>query len=845
MRRSVRHLLALVLGTALVATPLALVTAPAHAAPAPSGGTVVAWGEGSLGGVPVSLRGATVVAVDAGSMHSLALTADGAVTAWGDDSQGQTDVPASAAASRITAISAGDYHSLALTDAGTVIAWGLAGDGRTTVPASLTGKRVTAVSAGYAHSLALTDDGTVTAWGAAGGGATAVPASLSGKRVVAISAGTYHSLALTDDGAVTAWGDNAYGQTTLPASLAGQRVVKISAGSMHSLALTDDGAVIAWGYNSYGQIDVPASLAGQRVTTIAAGTYHSLAVTDDGRITGWGFDGHGQATAPGAAADKRATTVAGGFVHSLAIVNDPPAVDTGVPGDVALVTAGAGVPLSVATPGATLSSFTVTALDGGRVERSGDLVAVFPPTQVGTYRFRVLAQTDEGELENTVTVLVRAGAVDRLGVAGPTAAHHGDTVGLTVSGFDRFDNPTGDETGRVTVTSSDPADTVSGADVTVGSAGPRTLTVTHTPTGVTATRVVTVSLNAFATAPAPGISGTVKVGETLTAETGAVVPTPDALSYQWLADGRTITGATGTTFTPDAQHTGRRISVRATAVRTGYADASATSAETAPVAGSAAPSPVVDLDASRDRLRRGQPTTLSWTSTDADHVTASGAWTGTKPAAGRATVEPGLGTSVYRLTARNAAGTTTTQVSVTVTRPAARLAVGTTSKPVVRGTRTRVNVRGLDAREPYSVTVAGRTVARGTADTRGRVSRSVTVPRLRPTDRATVTVTGSLRDRTGRDSLAVVTGTLTATAKKSHARASTDQRVTVRGLVPGQKVRVTYRGKRVSTASARASRAGTYVVRFDVGQRWGTKKITVRAGDRSARASFAVVPRRG
>jgi hypothetical protein len=445
----------------------------------------------------------------------------------------------------------------------------------------------------------------------------------------------------------------------------------------------------------------------------------------------------------------------------------------------------------------------------------------------------------------TITLVVTPAVVATLGLSAPSTAHHGDTVSVTATGADRFANPTGDETAHVTVASSDSSDTVSGTDVTFGSAGSRTLTVTHTPTGVTATRTVAVSLNAFTTAPAPSISGVVKVGEELAADAGPVAPTPDSLTYQWLAGGHDIPGATGSTFTPGTKHAGAKIAVRISAHRAGFTDATLTSAETAPVAGSAAPSPRVDVAAAKQQLRRGQSTTLTWTSTDADRVTASGAWSGTKPAAGRLAVKPGLGTSVYRLSATNDAGTATAQVAVTTTRQATRLRVVATDQPVVRGTRATVTVRGLDSREAYTVTAAGRTVARGTADARGRARVRVTVPHVRPTARLALTVTGSVRDRVGRDAVAVVTGRLVATAQKPAARASTSQLVTVRGLVPGQTVRVAYRGRRVSALAAKASRDGTYRVRFDVGQRWGTKQVTVRSGARSAQVRFAVTPRNG
>ena len=65
---------------------------------------------------------------------------------------------------------------------------------------------------------------------------------------------------------------------------------------------------------------------------------------------------------------------------------------------------------------------------------------------------------------------------------------------------------------------------------------------------------------------APTISGTVRVGETLTAETSAIADA-DGMSgavfiYQWLANDAEITGATGDTYTPVADDVGKAIKVK-------------------------------------------------------------------------------------------------------------------------------------------------------------------------------------------------------------------------------------------------------------------------------------------
>ncbi|HWY31982.1 MAG TPA: hypothetical protein VNX46_14575 [Candidatus Acidoferrum sp.] len=106
-----------------------------------------------------------------GGWHSLGVQTNGTVVAWGDNSMGQTNVPAGL--SEVMAISAGAFHNLALKSDGTVVAWGANGAGQSTVPAGL--GNVVGVAAGERHSLALKSDGTIMAWGDNSYGQSTVP----------------------------------------------------------------------------------------------------------------------------------------------------------------------------------------------------------------------------------------------------------------------------------------------------------------------------------------------------------------------------------------------------------------------------------------------------------------------------------------------------------------------------------------------------------------------------------------------------------------------------------------------------------------------------------------------
>ena len=92
---------------------------------------------------------------------------------------------------------------------------------------------------------------------------------------------------------------------------------------------------------------------------------------------------------------------------------------------------------------------------------------------------------------------------------------------------------------------------------------------------------------------APSVSGTPRVGGTLTAAAGSWSPTPDSLALQWLRGGTPISGANATTYHPTAADVGSTaikssgrstLTVRVTATKAGFVSSAATSAPTARVA---------------------------------------------------------------------------------------------------------------------------------------------------------------------------------------------------------------------------------------------------------------------
>ncbi len=258
-----------------------------HAVALRKDGTMVAWGDNSVGqcGFPPGLSG--VKTLDGGTGNTIALKHDGTVVAWGDNYWGQCDVPAGLA--DVATISVGSFHVLALKNDGTVAAWGNNSGGQCDVPEGLCG--VTAIAAGYDHSVALKSDGTLVAWGNNVYGPCTIPSGLSG--VVAVAAGEHYTVALKDDGTVVAWGFNYYGRTSVPYGLSG--VTAIAAADRFTVALRGDGTVVTWGdYQMAEFFNVPAGLSG--VTAITTNFAFTVALQGDGTPIAWGSNNYGQCT---------------------------------------------------------------------------------------------------------------------------------------------------------------------------------------------------------------------------------------------------------------------------------------------------------------------------------------------------------------------------------------------------------------------------------------------------------------------------------------------------------------------------------------------------------------------
>lgn len=369
-----------------------------------------------------------------------------------------------------------------------------------------------------------------------------------------------------------------------------------------------------------------------------------------------------------------------------------------------------------------------------------------------------------------------------------------------------------------------PADVGKSITVTQSASHPDSATglATSEPTAVVAKAT-------FSAVPTASFGGVLKVGETLTAVEGTSTPAPDEHAYQWFAGQDPIGGATSRTYTLTNAEQGKSIKVRITAIRAGYVDAPTTSpASVAPVATDRAPH--LSLGTSASSLRLGQSATLRWESADATTLNASGEWSGARGSAGDHRVTPSsVGTSIYVLTAENPNGRTTAQIAIAVSLPAATLQVTAPSSSVA-GKTIRVTGRGLAAGEPFTLAIADNRVASGRADGSGSVTVTVRVPTALVRGTHLVRITGSSVDRRGEVRTKIAKkNRLKLRLSRAAVRANGKQRLTIARLEPGEKVVVTYRGKRISAKRAKANRKGVYSVTFRVGSKRGLKPVRVTA----------------
>ena len=531
------------------------------------------------------------------------------------------------------------------------------------------------------EAVPVAEGGRLVLWGLGSSGpARAIPASLSGMGFTAVAAGPGFTVALTAAGRVVGWGNNSTGPQNVPASLTGVKVTAIASADNNAGAVTADGRVVVWGQKSLlgDPTKVPASVSGVR--DLAIGTDHGVALKTNGTVVAWGRGDRGATAVP--AGLTGVVDIAAGPSHTYALKSDGTVVAWGRNSD-----GQTDLPAAVTTPG-NVKDVDATAFGGLALLNDGSLInwggSPIPDSLTGKTITAIDAQNDANLVLDSTGTLTQ-------------------WTGTTVN-----EAPV-------------PAE-LSGAPVAAISTG----AYSHSAVIVTAVRIV---------APAT-VTGTAKVGQTLTAKPATFSGGPTTVTNEWLADGAPLTGVTGSKLSLTAAHLGKRISYRSTAVKDG-ASVPSTSTATAAVT---PPQVVSSVRASAGGVRYGVAPRVAVSLSPAAasgrvDVFRGGSRLGSANAVGgRATVVLGrtaLPVGTHTLSVRYAGNSATLpssgSVRVSVAKASSGLRAKVSPKKIVRKkTKAKVAVR-ISSTSPVksgrvTVKLGKKTIGKATVSRSGRVT---------------------------------------------------------------------------------------------------------------------------
>lgn len=260
------------------------------------------WGVGEAAtGAPEG----TFLSVSAGDAHVCAVDANRDIVCWGDNSDGQLNVPSTG---NFLRVASGGAQSCAIDDLGEVSCWGA-----TVTP---TGTGFDRVALGDEHGCGLRGDAP-TCWGDETWFQGSTP--LRGG-VVSVSVGRLgHGCVVDAANRVQCFGADTSGRATPPVG----SYTRVSAGHDHSCALRTDATAVCWGGNTQGQADVPANTT---FTGISAGFQQTCGISDEVYAC-WGKNLDAVAPVPGSYTD-----LGTGPFHRCVILDTGVAQCAGSPG---------------------------------------------------------------------------------------------------------------------------------------------------------------------------------------------------------------------------------------------------------------------------------------------------------------------------------------------------------------------------------------------------------------------------------------------------------------------------------------------------------------------------------
>ena len=214
------------------------------------------------------LNQAKFVQVGTGENHACAVRSDGSAECWGDNDDGQLDLPIGV---KFRAIASGWRFSCGITTEDTLACWGRNEHQQANPPDG----RFTEVAAGWDHACAIGPDGAAC-WGRPSDGRTAVPPEVE---FAAIGAGAEHSCGLTAAGDLVCWGRNDNGRAdSRPGPFRA-----LAVGVAHTCVLGADGKAFCQGRSENGGGLPPATVFDQ----ISAGDHRTCGALATGQVECW------------------------------------------------------------------------------------------------------------------------------------------------------------------------------------------------------------------------------------------------------------------------------------------------------------------------------------------------------------------------------------------------------------------------------------------------------------------------------------------------------------------------------------------------------------------------------
>lgn len=295
----------------------------AHAGTPPDpilAGTIVAWGDSSVGAattVPGDLT-APVVDASANSASTAVVTADGKLRIWGSPTSAQeTNAPTDVTDAAAVVLDPQLPDALLLHQDGSLTSWGAptAPNLQSDAPA-----KAKAVDLSNGTAYAITEAGKLVTWGATPteGTVADIPDRVSSLTdLVDVAVGSAGGLVLRANGDAVAWGGFAPGDpfNTLPTDLGEHKVVQIAAGGFADGLVLNDGTIRVWGF-----LSPPAQreFPGKTVKALTVGP-NAAAILEDASghrsVELWGTGTY----APSVTATDKAAALDGKPVASIAM----------------------------------------------------------------------------------------------------------------------------------------------------------------------------------------------------------------------------------------------------------------------------------------------------------------------------------------------------------------------------------------------------------------------------------------------------------------------------------------------------------------------------------------------